>query len=264
MPNSKHPKNQPLPSKIRLVAVAAIAIAAVLLFTLYLQRGQTAPPSGTTLLYVQTAHSGTLSAEQDGRRILTLNDVSPNTVYFSDRPDRITGHESTEAFIAQWNKSLDSFASNPPNAALDVIGEHSQSLAIVELMNAQYDAQSNTLEYEVILLDDESEGPFPDVFDEAALFIDSTHVDYKCDCELSAGEDICKCRYTYTLGASKTKEFRGYCSNGLIPDGVHVGGKSKSTSCTNNFPWFDYYSRSCTNWDPISSDKLNITVRCAQ
>lgn len=215
-----------------------------------------------TFLYVQTARSGTLSSEQEGgKRTLKLYDASPVTTYFSERPNRVTGHEPTEEFISKWGEGGDGFADSPPNAALDIIGENSQTISIIELISAKYDASTKVLEYEIIILDD---GNIPQSFGKAALFIDSTYKDYQCGCSLASDEKICKCKYEYTLGQSATKEFRGYCSNGLYPEGIHIGGKNKGTSCTHSFPWFDYYSRSCTNWDAISSDKLNITVRCTK
>jgi len=55
----------------------------------------------TSLLYIQTAHSGTY-IEKDGRNILTLVGISQSTVWFTDRPQRVTGHEFTELFIAKW------------------------------------------------------------------------------------------------------------------------------------------------------------------
>ena len=246
------------------VAVIIVMLVAVRLYQEYSrpEKASTEP----TFLYVQTAHSGTLSDEQaDGRRILKLNNVSPTTTYFSDRPDRITGHESTTEFIAQWSDGSDSFADNPPNAALDVMGADARSLAIVELMGATYDAQNKTLEYEVMMLNDESESTFPAAFDGVALFIDSTHQDYECRCKLSDGEDTCSCTYTYKLGATKTKEFRGYCrGNDLYPTTLHIDEKRKSTSCTVDFTWFDYHSRSCTNWDIINKDTIDVTVRCGK
>ena len=101
--------------------VITVAVIIVMLVAARLYQEYSRPEKVSTeptFLYVQTAHSGTLSDEQaDGRRILKLNNVSPTTVYFSDRPDRITGHESTAEFIAQWSEGSDSFAQNPPNAA---------------------------------------------------------------------------------------------------------------------------------------------------
>ena len=251
------------------IVLAVLVLAAVSLSILawYVQTVRTAADQADpTFLYVQTAHSGSLSPEGvDGQRTLTLNDVSPVTVYFADRPDRETGHEPTEDFIANWNQGEDSFASNPPNAALDIFGEDSQNILIVELMSAQYDVQNQTLEYQVLILDDETEGHIPETFNEVALFIDSSHKDYYCVCELASGENTCECRYEYRLGKSKTKEFRGYCEGESVirPSKIAISGKNKATSCTSGFHYESYMSRSCTNWSPTSSDHITVAVKCS-
>ena len=255
-------------TKTGLVLAMAVVVSAVALFALQLHQKNFTPEtvsSEPTFLYVQTAHSGTLSAQQaDGRRILKLNNVSPSTVYFSDRPDRETGHESTAEFIAEWGSGEDSFAKNPPNAALDVIGEDSQSIAIVELMNAKYNSATQTLEYEVVMLDDETAGAIPQSFDEAALFIDSTFKKYHCGCEPEAGERGCSCSYDYYLRKGKTKEFRGYCTSDskIEPTNMTVGGKGMNTTCTTDVMWKPYVTRSCTNWSVVTKDKITLTVHC--
>ena len=217
-----------------------------------------------SFLFMQTAHSGTLSlAKADGTRTLTLKDVSPVTVYFSERPDRETGHQSTAEFIAEWSAGEDSFEANPPNAALDIIGDDSQSIAIVELMSAKYNSADQTLEYEILMLDDETAGAIPQSFDEAALFIDSTHKDYHCICWPEKGHKTCSCDYKYTLGKSATKEFRGYCDNILATyERIDIQGLSKDTTCTGNFPWDGYITKSCTNWSPLKKDKVRISLHC--
>ena len=248
--------------------VIAAVVAAILLVA-HLCKSCPSPEivsTEPTFLYTQTAHSGTLSPETaDGRRILTLNDVSPTTVYFSERPDRETGHQPTAEFISDWNYSEDSFADNPPNAALDIIGENSQSIAIVELMGARYDAQNKTLEYEVIVLDDESNGTLPAVFDEAVLFIDSTFKKYHCGCELEPGKKDCACNYKYHLKRSQTKEFRGYCTgSSLEPAKMSISGKNKGTTCTTGVLMPSYNTRSCTNWSLTSGDDIHVKVHCSK
>jgi hypothetical protein len=47
---------------------------------------------------------------------LSLIDVSPVTLFFSDRPERIAGNMKTSAFIPFWSHGKDSFAKSPPNA----------------------------------------------------------------------------------------------------------------------------------------------------
>ncbi len=216
-------------------------------------------------LYVQTAHSGSLSEENlDGVRTLVLNDVSPVTVYFSERPDHETGHQSTAEFIDEWNSGEDSFAQNPPNAALDIIGADSQSIAIVELMSAKYNPATQTLEYEILILDKETAGNIPESFEEAALFIDSTYKKYHCGCEPKVGERGCWCSYDYYLGKGKTKEFRGYCTSDsdIEPTNMTVSGKGRNTTCTADVMWKPYVTRSCTNWSIVTKDKLTLTVHC--
>ena len=217
-----------------------------------------------TFLYVQTFGSGTLSAPQaDGTRTLTLNDVSPTTISFAERPDREVAHESTEAFIEGWNQGEDSFGVNPPNAALDIIGQNSQSIVIVELVDAQYDVQNQTLEYQVVILDDEQSGGLPRSFEEAVLFIDSTFKDYRCSCTPPDGQNFCKCHYSYKLGKSATKEFRGYCTGAAKdPMDIYVTRTSDATSCTMTARFGKRLSKSCTNWSPLSSDSVDVTVIC--
>src|SRR5262245_22796001 len=71
---------------------------------------QSAPaPAKIELLFVQNALTGSF----DGTT-LTLKGVGP-TLYFSDRPERITGVLGTAEFVGHWDKGDDSFAKNPPN-----------------------------------------------------------------------------------------------------------------------------------------------------
>jgi hypothetical protein len=65
------------------------------------------------------AHSAAGITMLDGGRI-RLNGVSPTTLFFSDRPDRVTGHIPTSDFIAEWGVGDDSFATDPPNALLSL------------------------------------------------------------------------------------------------------------------------------------------------
>ena len=60
-------------------------------------------------LFVQTAASMT----SGGGRI-TLQGLSPSTLYFSDRPNREVGHMSSRQFVEVWGEGDNSFATNPP------------------------------------------------------------------------------------------------------------------------------------------------------
>ena len=113
-------------------------------------------------LFVQNANSATL---ENG--VLTLEGVNSQTIYFSDRPDRIVGHGSTEEFVANWGHGGDdSFAAVPPNAALSLLGEEESHDVVVVLKSPRLDG--NTLVYDVDVLD----GPEAISGKGAALFID--------------------------------------------------------------------------------------------
>jgi hypothetical protein len=49
---------------------------------------------------------------------MTLLGLTPHTIYFSGRPQRIVGHLTTHRFLQWWSEGDDSFAADPPNAVL--------------------------------------------------------------------------------------------------------------------------------------------------
>ena len=64
-------------------------------------------------MFVQTAQ-GIVS---DGTT-LTLTGITPSTLYFSDRPQRVVGHMATADFVDLWGEGANSFEDDPPNAVL--------------------------------------------------------------------------------------------------------------------------------------------------
>lgn len=113
------------------------------------------------LLFVQNATSGTF----DGKT-LTLEGMGP-TIFFSDRPERVTGQVLTQEFISHWGKSKDNnFDVDPPNATLSIFGKDKVTSAVVELRNPKL--VGNTLAYNVKVL----KGDLPKSFQESSLFID--------------------------------------------------------------------------------------------
>lgn len=114
-------------------------------------------------LFVQHAHKVSLE-----NSVLTLEGVGKDVLYFSDRPDRIVGRETLEAFIEDWDEGDESFATIPPNAIVTVVrGGESFDLAVV-LTNPTMVAD-NSLTYNVEVL----AGPDSGVGDDAAVFIDA-------------------------------------------------------------------------------------------
>jgi hypothetical protein len=135
-------------------------------------------------LFVQSFESGSLAPKpgDDGVFVLTLQGEHGRTIGFSDRPERIVGSVPTQAFL----DGLGFSPFEPPNAALVLEPSAGETDVIVlELLNPQYDAASQTLIYDVRILDafaggqvmtfqEEPRQPDPagEVFGAADLFID--------------------------------------------------------------------------------------------
>jgi hypothetical protein len=114
---------------------------------------------------VQFVQSATSVAYKDGT--LTLKDASPVTVFFSDRPQRLTGHVRNDAFSKLWNEGKNSFKNDPPNAALSVFSPKGQpTQAVVVLSNPRLEGRN-------ILYDARPlKGDIPAHGAESTLFID--------------------------------------------------------------------------------------------
>ena len=79
--------------------------------------------TGAKFLFIQGAQSGSVSEVNATTSTLELSNVSDKTILFSDRPDRIVASINTTDFIGNWSTGANSFAVDPPNAALVVDDE---------------------------------------------------------------------------------------------------------------------------------------------
>jgi hypothetical protein len=140
-------------------AVIAGAAAAVPLIS---QAAQAAAKKAD-FLFVQTAKA--MSFDK-GSNQLTLEDVSPITVMFADRPERIASQMKTQKFVPFWSKGKDSFLSDPPNADVSILDGDKLKQVVVTLMDPKVDG--DTLTYKVKVL----EGDMPDKGKDVSLFID--------------------------------------------------------------------------------------------
>jgi hypothetical protein len=111
----------------------------------------------TEFLFVQPFDAGTWTpkAGEDGTYTLTLTGAAANTVYFSDRPERIFGVTPNQQFL----DGLGFTPANPPNAAVVAQreGGDDQEVLVIELLNPQYDADTQTLTYDAKVLADYGE-----------------------------------------------------------------------------------------------------------
>ncbi len=146
-----------------------------------------APVAGSSLLGVLSAGSGSFA---DGK--LTLKEVAPQAVWFTDRPARAAGTDGIEGFTKLFFASDD-----PPNAAVNVAGaSSSQDLAVVELSKPAYDRTAGTLAFSATLVPTREakrdaaaravahpgiaealsgqDGTLPSTFGAVTVFVDST------------------------------------------------------------------------------------------
>lgn len=139
---------------------------ALVLTTALLATSAAADDGEIEFLFVQTADG--LSVDPQAST-LRLEGINPHTVYFSDRPDRIAGHMTLNAYMTTWTEAEDSFAEDPPNATLSVYqeGNAQSALVVLELLDATVEGADLIYGYKVL------EGRLPEGGGMPALFIDT-------------------------------------------------------------------------------------------
>ena len=115
-------------------------------------------------MFVQTAQG----IDSDGKT-LTLRGITPSTLYFSDRPERVVGHMTTADFVDLWAIGDNSFESDPPNAVLAFLepGADVPDDVVVVLREPQLSG-TGELSYSIDVL----EGTVPAKTGPVSLFID--------------------------------------------------------------------------------------------
>jgi hypothetical protein len=128
-------------------------------------RAQNAPDSSKTadFLFVQTAKGMTF--DKPGGK-LTLAGVSPVTLFFADRPERIAGNMKTATFVPFWSRGKDSFLSDPPNADVSILEGEQLRQVVVVLRNPVL--QGDNLIYTVKVV----QGDVPAKGADVSVFID--------------------------------------------------------------------------------------------
>ena len=100
--------------------------------------------------------------------ILTMTEVSPNSIVFADRPFRAAGHVLTKHFLKECDEGSDSFVKDPPNATISVLSAEGDSVedAVVVLKSPKLEGDKLTFEVSVL------EGSLSKATGPASLFID--------------------------------------------------------------------------------------------
>jgi hypothetical protein len=117
------------------------------------------------LMFVQSAES--LKADD---KTLRLVNVSPQTIYFSDRPQRVAGHLTMPAYLEEWTAAAgpNNFAKDPPNATLSVYeaGQRTNTLVVVTISQPVVEGKDIVYRYRLV------EGKMPTAGGATSLFID--------------------------------------------------------------------------------------------
>jgi hypothetical protein len=159
-------------------------------------RAQEAPPEEQSLLFVQSASAGSLVPREGSPDSFTLSleGLDEHALWFTDRPERQSGHVPTKGML----NVLDfEGAQGPPNAVLSIAGaDPAKNMVALTLRDPKYDAEDQTIRYDATKLDDVSATQLAsyasDVdesvrrrFGSAALFIDSARPDAGCTLTVS-------------------------------------------------------------------------------
>jgi len=118
--------------------------------------------NGTLAPVVQSEGAGTVSAtDQSWEYTLTLENVSEQVIWYTDRPGRESGTETVQNYIDLWLKT---YGEVSPNAVLDgyMKGEISNDGLFLMLEEPVYDSGMDRLTFQVTLLDSTMDNTHPD------------------------------------------------------------------------------------------------------
>ena len=147
----------------RFVAVATLLASAAPLKSALAQTAAGAETKQADFLFVQSAKGMTFDKATNK---LTLVGVSPITVFFTDRPDRVAGNMKTTVFVPFWSKGKDSFLKDPPNADISIVEGDSMRQVVAVLQSPVL--KGDNLTYTVKIL----QGELPAKAADVSVFID--------------------------------------------------------------------------------------------
>jgi hypothetical protein len=115
------------------------------------------------MLFVQDAKAMVF----DGS-LLTLKEANPNIIFFCDRPVRTAGHMTRDAFMKLVSEGENSFADNPPNAAVSIIDAKGEVIEVVVTLSKKPLVSGNDMVFPIKVID----GELPNAGETVIMFID--------------------------------------------------------------------------------------------
>ena len=115
------------------------------------------------MLFVQDAKAMVF----DGS-LLTLKDANPNIIFFCDRPVRTAGHMTRDAFMKLVTEGENSFADNPPNAAVSIVSARGEVTEAVVTLSKKPQVSGKDMVFPIKVID----GELPNSGETVIMFID--------------------------------------------------------------------------------------------
>jgi hypothetical protein len=145
---------------VLLPAAAALSMAAC-------ATASTTSSETPQLMFVQSAEDLKVDPATSTFRLVKVNQ---QTLYFSDRPQRIAGHIKMADYLTEWTAKAgkDNFGADPPNATLSVYepGQAENTLVVVKITTPVVDGADLLYSYRII------DGTMPANGGATSLFID--------------------------------------------------------------------------------------------
>ncbi len=102
------------------------------------------------MLFVQEAKAMAF----DGN-LLTLKEANLNIIFFCDRPVRTAGHMTLDAFMKLVSEGENSFADNPPNAAVSIIDAKGEVIEVIVTLSKKPLVHGNDMIFPINGIDGE-------------------------------------------------------------------------------------------------------------
>ena len=119
------------------------------------------------MMFVQSADDIRVDPAAGTFRLVKVNQ---QTIYFSDRPQRMAGHFKMADYLNEWTARAgkNNFGADPPNATLSVYepGQPDNTLVVVKITNPVVEGEDLIYRYKVI------DGRMPANGGATTLFID--------------------------------------------------------------------------------------------
>lgn len=145
----------------------AFLLATVMLSMAACATTSTVSSQAPQLMFVQSAEDLKVDPAAGTFRLVNINQ---QTLYFSDRPQRIAGHLKMADYLKEWTAQAgqNNFGADPPNATLSVYepGQPDNTVVVVEITDPVVDGANLIYRYKII------NGTLPANGGPAALFID--------------------------------------------------------------------------------------------